>query len=154
MNQIQLFTKSQQNNSTQSNSDMNASAIAQTFRTTLFSANVALSIIRGRINPLDFPRRFPKTYDWAWKCYTSPRTSEIKLEALNELLETCGVESIECEHLYINKYYGHNVASYLNVGETYTKTLMLSHLHKMWKLISCGDFVESLDVAQWDECEE
>lgn len=119
---------------------MKASDIKQAFRCTLFEANLALLIMRGRVNPLKNPRRFPRTYQWVNQCYNTPRRSEIKLFALDELLRTCGVESIECETIYVDGFYGNKVASYLNTGDSYATTLLLNHVHSRWQLTSWGDF--------------
>lgn len=109
----------------------------------LFEANLALLIMRGRVDPLNHPRRFPNTCKWIDACYNTPRRSEIKLSALDELLHTYGVEPINDENTFVDSYYGSVIASYLNVGETYMPTILLDHVHSRWRLTSWGDFYES-----------
>jgi hypothetical protein len=102
----------------------------------LFEANLALLIMRGRVDPLSHPRRFPKTCEWVNTCYNSPRASEVKLCALDELLRTHGVEALSTED-------AHCAAEYLNTGCTYATTILLDHVHGRWRLTSWGDFYES-----------
>lgn len=122
---------------------MKACDIEEAFRCTLFEANLALLIMRGRIDPLKHPHRFPHTCEWVNQCYNMPRRSEIKLSALDELLGTCGVESIESPTIFVDSYYGNKVASYLNTGDSYATTLLLNHVHSRWQLTSWGDFCET-----------
>jgi hypothetical protein len=134
-----------------------AERIAEEFGASLFDANLALLIIRGRFTDEKFPsvfqRRFPQTQAWLNACFHKPRPREIALEMLNELFDTCGVEAIEHETIYVDSYYRNIVASYLNTGDTYAPTLLLDHIDNRWRLTSWGDFVESLD-ARFDEQEE
>lgn len=128
-----------------------ASRIAESFRVTSFEANLALLIIRGRIDPLAHPRRFPATARWIGQCYNLPRKSEIKLAALDELLGGCGVEVISDERFYVDSYHGNIVASYVNTGDTYSPTILLDHLSGRYRLTSWGDFYESLESREPDE---
>jgi hypothetical protein len=122
---------------------MKAQDIMNCMDCSLFEANLALLIMRGRIDPLSHPRRFPNTCKWIGACYNTPRRSEIKLSALDELLRTYGVEPINDENTFVDSYYGSIIASYLNVGETYMPTILLDHVHSRWRLTSWGDFYES-----------
>lgn len=124
-----------------------AQAIADTFGVSLFSANLALLIIRGRVKPADHPARFPKTAAWLNRCYHQPHSTEIKLAALDELLGTYGVETIDVPGAWVSKFYGSAVASYLNTGDTYRCTLLIDHDSCRWKLTSWGDWFEAFEAA-------
>lgn len=124
---------------------MKAQVIASRLNVSLFKANMALGLIRGRFEADDYPRRFPKTCEWINQCYNKPSHNELILNALDELLEMCGVEAISDSRFYVDSYHGDIIASYLNTGDTYCCTILLDHLKNRWKLISWGDFVESLD---------
>jgi hypothetical protein len=126
---------------------MQASRIKESFRVTGFEANLALLIIRGRVDPLAHPRRFPATARWAGSCYHQPRRSEIKMAALDELLGGCGVEAISDERFYVDRYHGSIVATYVNTGDTYSPTILRDNLTGKYRLTSWGDFYESLDSA-------
>jgi hypothetical protein len=122
---------------------MKAQDISDCMDCSLFEANLALLIMRGRVDPLSHTRRFPNTCKWVIACCNPPSKSEIKLSALDELLRTYGVEPINDENTFVDSYYGSIIASYLNVGETYMPTILLDHVHSRWRLTSWGDFYES-----------
>lgn len=121
-----------------------AQSIAEAFDVSLFDANLALLLIHYRVNPELHFRRFPQTCRWFNSCYNPPRNNELILEALNELLGGCGVEGIEHEDIYVDRYHGNFVASYINTGDTYSPTILLDHVKNRWRLTSWGDFYESL----------
>lgn len=127
---------------------MKASRIAEEFNVSLFDANLALLIIRGRVKPEDHPRRFPATNYWLTSCYHFPRRKEIKMEALNELLQCCGVEAISVEGEFIDSYHRDIVATYLNTGDTYSPTILYDNRNSVFKLTSWGDFYESLQAQE------
>lgn len=127
---------------------MKASRIAEEFNVSLFDANLALLIIRGRVKPEDHPRRFPATNYWLNSCYNLPRRKEIKMEALNELLQCCGVEAISVEGEFIDSYNRDIVATYLNTGDTYSPTILYDNRNSVFKLTSWGDFYESLQAQE------
>lgn len=135
----------------------NAQKISEAFRVTLFEANLAILVVRGRVTedkfPLVFRRRFPKTCEWLEQCYHKPLRVEVKLLMLDELLDTCGVEPISDERFHVDRYHGSIVASYLNTGDTYATTILRDHIDYVWRMTSYGDFIESLDerVEQSDE---
>lgn len=132
---------------------MKAERIEEVFRCGLFDANLALLIIRGRVDPAKHPRRFPRAVEWVRSCYHPPRPQALKLAALDELLGTYGVEAIQPEGAWVDRYYGSNVASYLNTGETYAPTLLLDHEQQRWKLTSWGDFLEAWEAKHGQETE-
>lgn len=138
---------------------MKAQRIADAFRVTLFEANLALLIIRGRVNPGKFPnalkRRCPATFanvysqfDY-WTDLSHNRRNEIKFQLLDELLDTCGVEAIRTDE-HIDNYHFDIRASYLNTGDTYATTLLLDHKERVWKLRSWGDFVEAIEGEEFE----
>lgn len=134
---------------------MKAQRIADAFGVTLFEANLALLIIRDRVNPDRFPtalaRRFPHTSSrqwWQsdfWVNLKRGSRNEVKLLMLDELLGTCGVEAIRTDE-HIDNYHFDIRASYLNTGDTYATTLLLDHKERVWKLRSWGDFVEEVEA--------
>lgn len=123
---------------------MKAQQIQEAFDVSLEDAKLALKLIRGQVSPVDHSEKFPQTCEWIRSCYSTPRENEIILSALNELLRAYGVEGIENEEIYVDSYYRHFVASYLNTGDTYSTTILLDHLKNKWRLTSWGDFYESL----------
>lgn len=120
---------------------MTANKLSKSLSISLFKANQVLLIIRGRVNPIDYPKRFPKTNKWVSSCYNLPKLNEIRLEAINEVLEGFGTEVIEVEG-FIHQYYQGFGASYVNTGDTYSPTILLDHINGVWRLTSWGDWVE------------
>ena len=129
---------------------ISAKRIEETFSVSAFRANLALLVIRGRVDPENHPARFPRTADWIRQCYHAPSTSEIKLSALDELLQTYGVEPLRVPGVWVDRYHGDVVASYLNTGDTYRLTLLLDHESRRWKLTSWGDWLERYEAANPD----
>lgn len=102
-----------------------------------------IKIIHNEIDPLQ-DERFKKTQAWHNQCYNTPRKLEVKMEALNELLCGCGVEGLEHPNIYVDSYNGNFVASYINFGDTYICTILHDNVANKYRLISWGDFYESL----------
>jgi len=127
---------------------MKASRLAETFNVSIFTGNLALLVLRGRVDPAKHPTRFPLTTRWIGSCYHYPRKQEIKLEALNELLGGYGVEHIRLEDSY-DPFYGDCAASYINLGETYTPTLLLDHQQNRWRLIDWGSWYEEAEQRRY-----
>jgi hypothetical protein len=67
----------------------------------------------------------------------------LKLEAINEILEGFGVEYIESVDDSCHKAQG---LSYINLGDTYTFTVVFDHATNIWHYNDYGTLVEeSLD---------
>ena len=97
------------------------------------------ALIRGEIKIQDNPL-FPRTAQWINSCYHAPRRLDRILSALNECLETQGVECITSGEQRMDG--SHIVAEYLNAGDTYNATLLFNHRTQAFSLTSWGDFVE------------
>lgn len=100
---------------------------------------------------LDDCRQHPAVVKWAEQCYHDPRDSSdahsaCLMEALNAVLEGCGVEAIEGR--YIDHYNQNIQATYVNFGEAYATTLLYDHETDRLRLTSLGDFVERFGEAR------
>lgn len=81
------------------------------------------------------------------QCLNPPDTIYEKLTVVNELMEGHGIESIRVdEKLYYDSYYGNSIASYINLGDTYTLTIIYNHIELEWEVISWGDFFEAKEI--------
>jgi len=120
---------------------MNAQKVSEHLDVSMFKANQILLVIRGRVNPLDYPKRFPKTNSWVKCCYNLPKLNEIRLEAISEVIGGFGTEAIEVEGFF-HPYYRNLGASYVNTGDTYSPTILLDHIKQVWKLTTWGDWIE------------
>lgn len=124
---------------------MTSQKIASHLSISLRKAAIVLSVIRGQLDPLSYPKHFPATDQWARQCYHPLPAKDAKLSALNELLGLYGVECIRGE--VWDRYYHDNVAEYLNTGESYTATLVLDHQAGKWLLTSYGGYVEAMETV-------
>lgn len=69
------------------------------------------------------------------ECYHPPSTSDLRMTALNQLAETCGIEGIRSSD--------GRWLMYLNAGDTYTPTVTL--WDGRYRVESWGDRVEKLE---------
>ena len=87
----------------------------------------------------------PNTYDavkqWTDQCFNPPSENELIMEALNEELETCGVETIRGR--YVDNYHDDIQAVYCNTGDTYDITILLDHETGNFRVTSWGDWFEA-----------
>lgn len=131
---------------------MKATDIAKVFDVSLDDAKLALKIVNWKVKPTDFPDRFPKTCDYYKYRDTDAMFGtdcECRLAALDELLTTCGVETIDTSE-HIDRYWFHCRACYLNTGDTYNTTILFDTKKDRFYLTSWGDFVESLEGKKDD----
>lgn len=75
--------------------------------------------LRRALESLAYCESFPAVSDWIRSCYNRPKSGEIRMAALNAILEGHGIEHIGP---------GHNTNSpgfsYVNMGDTYTTTIV------------------------------
>ena len=146
------------------NMQITIEALEKAFQVEHWRACLAYGVIEG-----EFPlkRRFieqqewleallPVTAKWIRSCYNMPTVTEIKLAALNELLETFGVETIhpEGDEMFTDVW-----CEYLNAGDTYTTTLC--YLRRGFGrdggefILSCwGDELEAMEAEIAKQNEE
>lgn len=70
--------------------------------------------------------------------YGKHSTNYLRLVALDDIGDFCGVECAECD----NGQYEGQYAYYLNAGDTYCGTLIL--WQGRWRVTTLGDFVETM----------
>lgn len=97
-------------------------------------------IISGRIDP----ETFQSVRDWIRQCYSCPSDDELKMAALNEHLGGFGVEAIRVEGEWVDSFHGDIVATYVNMGDTYARTIVLDSASGEFIEASWGDYYESL----------
>lgn len=100
------------------------------------------AIIKGTLDPETDPDTFKGTCHWLSQCHHRPSDVEIKMAALNDLLECFGVESVSIEGAWVNRYYGDTIALYCNGGDTYHTTLLYDTEKERFIISSWGDFYE------------
>lgn len=115
---------------------MKIEKIAEKLNITIEQAQKIKGIIEGTIDPLTFD----SVKKWVDQCYNMPSKLELKLEAINEILEGYGVEYIESTSDNFDSPEG---LSYINLGDTYTPTVIFDHGSNKFKYCSYGDIIES-----------
>lgn len=67
------------------------------------------------------------------------------LDKCNEILDGSGIEPINGEFTYVDNYYMNIIALYVNLGDTYTTTILFNTEDYIFEIISWGDFYENTD---------
>jgi hypothetical protein len=71
----------------------------------------------------------------------TPTSDEVLVRA-NEILRGFGVESARCEGCQVNRYYYDAVLLYVNMGDTYSTTLLYDTDRQKFSIGSWGDWIE------------
>ena len=92
------------------------------------------------------PERYQRATSWKNSCYNPPKLTDMKLSCLNDLLEGYGVESLGNTDSpgYYPEY------AYINLGDTYTTTIVYKRETGKYLLSSWGDIAEKLTNNQED----
>lgn len=85
-------------------------------------------------------REHPAAIARRGECLHPPTLLDQRLQALNATAETYGVEYIAHKDDTYCETYG---LEYLNVGDTYSPTLIFDHARGSWRVCSWGDVVEA-----------
>ncbi len=80
------------------------------------------------------------------ECYNKPDRVDLQLTAINEILEGFGIESIEVSSdLFQDRYYWNSIGLYVNLGDTYTLTVIYNTVDRLFEFTSWGDYFESME---------
>lgn len=93
-------------------------------------------LLDGRLDPMTFA----SVQKWVKQCYNQPKHLDLVMEAANELLGGYGIEAIRGE--WQNGFWCDVRAVYVNMGDTYTSTLLYDRDSACYRVMSWGDFVE------------
>jgi hypothetical protein len=77
------------------------------------------------------------------QCFNPPDRINEQLEALNELINGFGVEAIRIDDYHYNNYWCDCIGLYVNLGDTYTLTIIYNVIDNQFEFTSWGDFYES-----------
>jgi len=66
-----------------------------------------------------------------------------KMKEANELFGGYGVEPLQDEDAYVNKYWYNTIALYVNMGDTYDLTILYDTENEIFVVTSMGDFYEN-----------
>ena len=98
--------------------------------------------VRGIIDGSIDPEGYSSVEKWVGQCLNRPRGIEMRMEALNEVLDGCGVEAIQPEGIHVDDYWFNCVAVYVNNGDTYKPTVLYGTEREKFEITSWGDWVE------------
>lgn len=104
----------------------------------------AVKILNGTLDP----ESIEAVATWVRRCFHRPRKSELKMAALDAVLDGFGVEAITDENT------GELLATYVNQGDTYTTTIVRNARTGEYLLTSWGDFLEAHEREAAEEREE
>lgn len=114
------------------------------------AASKAAAILNDTLDPEDIPA----VAKWVRKCYHRPSEPELKLAALDAVLDGFGVEAVRVEGEWVSHYHGDLVASYVNQGDTYTETVVYDHEKDEFLVTSWGAWLEEWEKEHEREAEE
>ena len=115
---------------------MDINKIAELLNISIEQANQVRQIIKGRLDPLSFK----SVQSWVDQCFNMPSKLELKLCAINEVIGGFGVEYTESVN---DSYTDKQGLDYINLGDTYTCTVVFNHSTNKFSCTSWGDIVEA-----------
>lgn len=77
------------------------------------------------------------------QCYNPPDRITEQMEALNELIDGFGIESIRIEDYWYNNYWQDVIGVYVNLGDTYILTIIYNVIDEQFEFTCWGDYYES-----------
>lgn len=112
------------------------------------TAAQVLAVMRGE-KPVE---DFKSVQEWVHLCYHRPSSAELKMCAINELLNGHGVESVFSDGNVWPDF------SYVNMGDTYIETMILEQHGERnngkWRVGCWGDLVEEMEQRREDSLDE
>jgi hypothetical protein len=105
-----------------------------------------LKIINKRYDS-NYLDQFESNQKWIKQCFNRPNELELRLNALNELLEGFGTETID-HNEWVNKYWRYCIGVYINMGNSYSPTIIYDTRDNEFILTSWGDFVEGIEFTE------
>ena len=93
-------------------------------------------ILNGTIEP----RTFSMVQEWLDACFHDPSSDELKMHAINQVLEGYGIESVRTSK-WKNGYWYDILCTYVNMGDSYIPTA-IHHRKHGFMVASIGDVIE------------
>ena len=86
------------------------------------------------------PQTFSMVREWLDACYSDPISDELKMHAINQVLEGYGVESVRTSK-WENGFWCDILCTYVNMGDSYIPTV-IHHRKHGFMVSSIGDIIE------------
>jgi len=123
--------------------NQNNGEISKSLNIDIEKVKVLKKIIRSE--SIDYLMTFSGVAGWVRQCYNMPSLNELKMCAINDVINGYGVESINVDpEIYESNYYGNSIADYVNLGDTYIMTIIRDHRNGKIFIGSWGNFYENL----------
>lgn len=115
-------------------------------------AQKALEITR-LISGKRSPRRYQSVRSWIAESYSEPENYEQVMKAIDEILETCGVEALFEEELPFGEKADKPFALYCNTGDSYASTILYWIEKNEYSITSWADAIELKEKESNEESE-
>jgi hypothetical protein len=109
----------------------------------LFTLNASaeqIEKVNGILNGTIDPETFQSVQDWISQCFNKPSSDEMKMRAINQILEGYGIESVRTSK-WKNGYWCDILCTYVNMGDSYITTV-IHHRKHGFMVSSIGDVIE------------
>lgn len=93
-------------------------------------------ILNGTVDP----EIYPSVKAWISQCHNKPNADELKMCAINEILEGYGIKSVRTSK-WKNGYWCDILCTYVNMGDSYIPTV-IHHRKHGFTVASIGDVIE------------
>jgi hypothetical protein len=88
------------------------------------------------------PRTFSMVREWLDACFYNPCSDELNMEAINQVLEGYGIESVHTSK-WKNGFWCNVLCTYVNMGDSYIPTFFHHRKHG-FMVASIGDVIEKI----------
>ena len=103
--------------------------------------------IRGLMDGSAKTRTYASVVAWESQLYNPSKRLDRALLAINEELDTFGVEPIRAADHY-DSYWGDTVALYCNTGDSYGATILYDVQRDSWYVTSYGDWIDQYERSR------
>jgi len=109
----------------------------------LFELNASaeqIEKVNAILNGILDPRTFSTVREWIDVCFYDPCSDELKMHAINQVLEGYGIEAVRTTK-WKNGFWCDVLCTYINMGDSYIPTI-IHHRKHGYMVASIGDVIE------------
>jgi len=107
---------------------------------TLNASSEQIETVNAILNGTLDPRTFSLVREWIDACFYDPCSDELKIHAINQVLEGYGIEAIRTSK-WKNGHWCDILCNYVNMGDSYIPTV-IHHRKNGFMISSIGDVIE------------
>lgn len=106
----------------------------------LNASNEQIQAVNLILNGTTDPESLPTVQKWVSQCFNKPNADEMKMLAINEILEGYGIEAVRTSK-WKNGYWCDILCTHVNMDDSYIPTII--HHRKLGFMVACvGDIIE------------